>query len=180
MIRSIRAFFLSRALREKLLLLAFVGIGAVWWLSAFSTRAAAFVRASRNMSSQLAVQSQWITNRAVIEKRAEQTASRLDPARTLNSLQLVSTVSQLANEAGLKNARTSGNPSTNESGPLAVHTALYTIQNVEWEQSLQKFYAALEQRSPYIAIEQFILQAPPNNPGQLTLSLKVSSVEIRR
>ncbi len=44
MIRSLRAYFLGRALREKILLFAFVAIGLLWWLSAFGGRAGVWMR----------------------------------------------------------------------------------------------------------------------------------------
>ena len=176
MIRTARHFFLTRALREKLLLVAFVGIGALWWFSAFSKRAGAFWREQRITSARLAEQTQWIKNRTMIEKTAQKTAERLDPARTLNGNQLVTTVDQLAKEAGLRNG-VGGTPTTEKSGQFAVHTADYTIGQAAWD-PLKTFYEALQKRSPYISVERFILSAADNNPAILTLSLKVVAVEI--
>lgn len=177
MILSIRAFFLSRALREKLLMVAFVVIGAVWWLSAFSTRTGKLWRDQRSTTVRLAEQAQWIKNKTSIEQTAAKTAGRLDPTKTLNGNQLVTTVAQLANEAGLKQTSTNGNAATTTSGQFALHSVEYTIRNVEWD-PLGKFYEALLQRSPYIAVERFVLNSAANNPAQLTLVLKVVSVEI--
>jgi len=179
MIRSIRAFFLSRALREKLLLVAFVAIGALWWLSAFGTRAGQFWRDQRTTTTRLKEQAEWIKNRTVIEETAQKTAARLDPARTLNGNQLVTTVAQIAREAGLQNATSSGNPITRTSGQFAIHETDYTIRNTDWD-SLIKFYEELQKRSPYISVERFSLVAGANNAAQLTLGLKVVSVEIVR
>lgn len=176
MIRALRHYFLTRALREKLLLVAFVAIGALWWFSAFTTRAGGFWRDQRRTTARLAEQSQWIKNRTMIEETAQKTAQRLDPAKTLNGNQLVTTVAQLASEAGLRNT-VSGTPTTEKSGQFAVHTAEYNINQAEWEQ-LTTFYEALQKRSPYISVERFLLSAAANAPSKLTLSLKVVSVEI--
>jgi hypothetical protein len=177
MIRTIRAYFLSRALREKLLLVAFVGIGLLWWASAFSSRAGAFWREQRATTVELAVQTDWLNKKTTIEETAAKTASGLDSAKTLNANALVTTVQQLANDAGLKNTQ-SGSAITTAEGQFQVHSREFTIRNVEWE-PLQAFYYALQRRSPYIAMERFILQ-PINTTGQHTLSLKVASVEITR
>jgi hypothetical protein len=177
MIRSVRAFFLSCALREKLLLVAFVAIGVLWWGSAFSTRMGAFWREQRLTTSGLAEQTEWLKNRAVIEETAKKTASRLDPAKALNGNQLVTTVSQLASEAGL-NAQTGGNTVTKTEGQFAVHSQEFTIRSVEWD-PLKKFYEALQLKSPYIAMERFTLLSV-NTTGQHQLNLKVTSVEITR
>jgi hypothetical protein len=179
MIRTFRAYFLNRALREKLLLVAFVGIGAAWWLTAFGGRAGRFWREQRSTTSRLAEQAQWIQNRSVIEQTAEKTAGRLDPTKTLNGNQLVTTVAQLANDAGLKQIATNGNFSTTTSGQFALHSVEYTIRNADWE-TLSKFYETLQKRSPYIAVERFVLSAGPANPAQLVLLLKVVSAEIVR
>jgi hypothetical protein len=179
MIRSARAFFLSRALREKLLLVVFVGVAALWWLSAFMTRSGAFWREQRATTAQLREQAEWIKNKVVIEETAKKTASRLEPTKTLNGNQLVTTVSQLANEAGLRNTNTSGGTTTTTSGQFSVHSQEFVMRSVEWD-ALKRFYEALQRRSPYIAMERFILQSAPANAAQLTLSLKVTSVEITR
>ncbi len=174
--RALRHFFLTRALREKLLLVAFIAIGALWWLSAIGTRAGNFWREQHRTSLRLKEQEQWIKNRTRIEETAQKTAQRLDPTKTLNGNQLVTTVAQLASDAGLKNT-VSGTPTTERSGQFAVHTAEYNINQAEWE-PLKAFYEALQQRTPYIAVERFMLSSAPNAPARLTLSLKVVSVEI--
>jgi hypothetical protein len=177
MIKNLRAYFLGRALREKLLLFAFIAIGLLWWLSAFSNRAGAFWREQRNTGSQLKIQTEWIKNRTRIEETARVAAAKLDPTKTLNAITLPTTLQQLANDAGLKNAQLSGTPETKRSGQFALHTAGYVIRGADWE-SLVRFYEALQQRAPYIAVDQFNLTAAPNNPAQLTLSLRAESVEI--
>jgi hypothetical protein len=176
MIRAVRHFFLTRALREKLLLLAFLALGALWWFSAYGKRAALFWREQRSTSARLADQAQWIKNKPSIEEAARQTAQRLDPARTLNGNQLVTTLVQLATEAGLKNT-VSGTPTSEKSGQFTIHTAEYNINQAEWEQ-LKPFYEALQKRTPYISVVRFILQAAPNAPAKLSLNLKVVSFEI--
>jgi len=179
MIRNLRAFFLSRALREKLLLVAFIAIGVLWWASAFSTRMGRFWREQRLTTAGLAEQTQWLNNRNLIEETAKKTASRLDSTKTLNGNQLVTTVSQLANEAGLKNTQTSGSMVSKTEGQFAVHSQEFVIRNVEWP-DLKKFYEALQRQSPYIAMERFTLLGPPSNSPQHILTLKVTSVEITR
>lgn len=175
MMRAIRHFFLTRALREKLLLVAFIAIGALWWFSAYSRHAGSFWREVRSTTSRLTLQAQWIKNRVAIEEAAKKTAERLDPSRTLNGNQLVTTVDQLAKDAGLRNG-IGLTPTTEKSGQFAVHTVEYNITNAGWDQ-LKAFYETLQKRSPYISIERFILSAT-QNPAVLTLNLKVVSVEI--
>jgi hypothetical protein len=176
MIRSLRAFFMSRLLREKLLLLAFVGIGMLWWLSAFTTRAARFSRDQQATSLALAIQQQWLNNRGAIEATAQKAASRLDPAQTRNSTRLFTEVSNLANAAGFRNAVINPQPAATI-GQFSIHTLNFTVNNVDWE-ALRKFYQSLQTKAPYIGIDQFTLSNPGN--GTHTLGMRISSVEISR
>lgn len=179
MIRTLRAFFLARALREKLLLVSFIAIGLLWWLSAFGGRAGAFWRQQRTTRAQLTEQAEWIRNKTQIEENAQSAAAKLDPTKTLNANQLATTLQQLANDAGLKSHNLNGSPTTTKSGQFAIHTANYLVRLADWE-SLVKFYEALQKRAPYIAVDQFSLSATPNNSAQLTLALRAESVEIAR
>lgn len=178
MIRSARAFFLSRALREKLLLVAFVAIGVAWWASAFATRSGAFWREQRTTTVNLADQAEWIKNRTVIEETAKKTVSALDPAKTLSANQLVTAIPKLANEAGLKTIQTTGPTENTTTGQFAVHSQEYILRDADWD-PLLAFYRALQTQSPYIAIERFILELPTPASRHI-LRLKVTSVEIVR
>lgn len=176
MIRTLRAFFLGRLLREKLLLVAFALLGVLMWLSNTSKRLGAFWREQHSTTVALADQQRWLDNRKVLENAAQKAASRLDPAQTLDGTRLLAAVGTLAAEAGLRNT-SSGTPTDQSSGQISIHTVPYTINRADWE-SLKKFYVALSARSPYIGIEKFTLNSDRANPAQLNLALTVSSVEV--
>lgn len=171
MILTLRAFFLSRLLREKLLLVAFVLLGVLMWFSSFSRRTGAFWREQRATTAALAEQKQWLTNRQSIEESERKAAASLDSARTLDATQLFAEVDKLAREAGLNPAL--GEQRDDASGK---HLLQVTLAKVEWE-PLKKFYLSLQARSPYISIEQFTVRViPPTH----TATLRVSSVEIAK
>lgn len=184
MIRTLRVFFLSRLLREKLLLVAFVAIGAAIWLSGFGTRASAWWRTHVLAGQELRNQDRLLREQDAIAEYAKQAAAQLDPAKTLDGTRLFTTVRQLAAEAGLRNVRNDGLAPAGSTGQFTVNTLTITAQALDpdpaknWE-AIKNFYTAVQQRSPYIAIDQFILQPQSRaNPGQLTLVLKVSSVQV--
>jgi hypothetical protein len=178
MIRSLRAFFLSRVLREKLLLVAFAGIAVVIWASGFSTRAGLFWHAQSATTTELKLQDQWLNNEERIRKNVEKVASQLDRSRTLDGTRLFTRVKQLANEAGLRNTTSQGLAAPITNGQFSEYTLGFQVNDADWE-SIKRFYLLLNQNSPYIAIKQFILSPRPNNPAQLNLTLSVASVEIR-
>jgi hypothetical protein len=177
MIRTLRALFLGRLLREKILLVCFAGIGALWWLSAFSTRLSAFNTQQRRTTSALKEQQQWLDNRKAIEASAEKAAGKLEAAKTLDGSRLSAAVNTLANEAGLK-FTSSSSPKTQTNGQFSIHTLDYTVNRSDWD-ALRKFYFNLQQRSPYIGIERVRVTSDPTG-AQLNLAVTVSSVEITR
>ena len=181
MIRTLRALFLGRLLREKLLLLIFLFIGLLWWLSAFSQRARVFWQQQHATTVELQDQKRWLDNRTKIEAEAQRAAAQLDASKTLDSTRLVNAINQAAYEAGLRNNYgTSGTPQHVSNGVLTVHTVDFQVSGADWD-ALRKFYLNLHKRAPYIGIESFALSAPNrSNAGLLTLQVRVSSVEVPR
>jgi hypothetical protein len=175
--RALKAFFLSRLLREKLMLVLFLALGAAMWLTSFSSRMSRTWIEVRTTRNELLDQAQWLDSRESIEAAAVQAVTNLDPAQTLDDTRLVGELSALAREYNLKfNIDT---PQTERSAQFAVHTVQLMFPRADWE-VLQKFYFALSRRSPYIGITQFSLTADRTNAELLNASLKVSSVEIVR
>jgi hypothetical protein len=172
MILTLRAFFLSRLLREKLLLVAFAVLGVLMWFSSFSRRAGLFWRQQRATTVELAEQKQWLTNRGAIEAAAQKAAGNLDAVRTLDATRLYAEIDKLARDAGLTPGL--GEQRDETAGQFAVHSLQVTIAKADWE-PLRKFYLSLQARSPYIGIEQFTIRSQGNAHAA---SLRVSSIEI--
>jgi len=180
MIRTIRAYFLSRLLREKLLLLGLILIGVLWWLSAFGGRAGSFLRERSSTLATLAEQQQWLNNRGAIDAAAQKAASRLDSSKTLDQTRLVNAVNQAAFDAGLRNNYSSTATASETNGQFTVHSVdPYLVTNADYAM-LARFYLNLHQRAPYIGIERFTLSSNQGDTSKLTLALRVSSVEIPR
>lgn len=175
--RALKAFFLSRLLREKLLLVLFLAIGVLMWASNYSKRAIRDGRAFRSTTNELAEQREWLSNREAIETASVRAVQNLDPARTLDDTRLVGDLSALAREHNLR--FTNDTPQTERSGQFAVHTVQITLPRADFD-ALRKFYFAVARRSPYIGIEQFALVADRANANFLNASLRISSVEVVR
>ena len=185
MSRTLRAFFLRCLLREKLLVVVFLAIAVLLWLSGFSKRAGLFWREQHRTTVELSEQAQWISHSAAIEAAAQKAASRLDASRTLNSTRLLEAVQKIAADVGLRNTQSNGLTNPPGNGQFAEHTLDYTVRFVDPDPSgaknmeaLNAFYGALQKRSPYIGIDSFTVQPTPSNRSQLSLVMKVSSVEV--
>jgi hypothetical protein len=173
-----KAFFLSRLLREKILLVVFTLLGAAIWLSGVGERVASQVRAIRVTSTDLDVQQRWLLQRERIEKEAALAVEHLDPSRSFDSVRLQGELNTLARSAGLSNYDVSDSR-TVRSSQFAVHSVQFSARNSDLG-ALITFYQSLAQRAPYLGLEQFSLASNRSNPSQLSASWRVTSVEIAR
>jgi hypothetical protein len=179
MMRSLRSLFLARLLREKILLVAFVLVIDVLWLSSLAGRAGHFMAAERHTTSALAEQTRWLANRAAVDKAAQTAARAFQPEQTLDSTRLLAAIQDIANNCGLHNFNTAPPEDVPSTGLATVHTLQFTVNKVHYD-SLETFCSALQRRAPYIGVEQFTVIADKANPEQLSATMKISSVEILR
>lgn len=178
MIRSLRLFFLSRLLREKILLVAFALLGVAIWMSSLSTRLGQFRTAANTATAELETQAMWLGSQASIEAEAAKAAAQLDPARTLDSNDLYAEITSLVGAAGIP-PTSLVNPQNRPdvtSGQFSIHTLDFTVNNVDWV-PLKNFYASVLTRAPYVGVSYFDLRPRPNNPSQHQLMLRVSAIE---
>lgn len=178
MIRTLRAFFLSRALREKLLIVAILGVAVVMSASAYSSRVSALWRAYSTTTAELTKQKNTLSQRATIEAVTQEAAAQMDPAKTLDLAELNIAISQFAQEAGITpNISPSGGALT--SGRFSVHPLTVGFANVNWN-SFVDFYRKVQSRAPYIVVTELVFQPAANNSAQIRGSMRVQSFEIRQ
>lgn len=170
-----KKFFISRSLREKVLLLAFAGIAAVAWLLSTTSRARLRWQDWKSLRAEGEAQQVWLGNKAAIEARAARAVQQLEPGKTLNGTRLVGELNNLAQAAGLS-AEVSGQR-TERTTQFAFHSAQVSFRRVELP-ALVRFYEALSARSPYIGLEQLSLTTDRGAPGMLNASFRVVAAEL--
>jgi len=173
----VRAFFIKRALREKVLLLAFVLLALVIWTGRSWNRSQLLWQDWRRAETELSTQQVWLNNAPAIDAAALAATQSLDPAKTLNATRLVGELNALASQAGLT-ADISAQRTENTS-QFAFHAVQVTFRRTDLP-ALLKFYRELSKRAPYIGLEQFSLTTDRTNAGQLNSSFGVVSVELQR
>lgn len=166
--------FLRRSPRERFLLLVFLAAVAVLWLVSAMERLQARRTEGRLVAGQLDTQKFWLDQKAGIDARAAKAGTVFDRARTLDATRLVGEVSALARAAGLSAATEA--PRTQRTGQFAYHTVQVTFNRAELP-ALIRFYRALGQRAPYLALEEVSLVANRANPAQIDARFTVFSVE---
>lgn len=184
MTKAFKAFFLARQLREKLLLLAFVGAGVAIWFSSFAGRARSFWLAVQNTNATLANQNTWLAKAPEIDARTKAAAAKLDPLKTYNANSLLGVIDRLAKEEFGNKVTISTEPSKT-SGQFATHSVVASINASNTEADwglLQKFYADLQKLSPYVSLEELTIQTSnAGRPGgTMTVRLRATSVEVIR
>jgi hypothetical protein len=159
-----KTFFFSRHIREKILLTTLLALVAIVWLGRVARSARAFWVDWRATATVLAMQQQWLDNRASIEASAAKSIAHLDPARTFSSPRLLGELSTIADQVGVRNGTSSEILETQLTNQFSVNTVQVAVRNADLP-SLLSFYDELEKRAPYIGLEQFSLSANPTNPS---------------
>lgn len=167
-----KTFFLSRLLREKVLLLGLVMLVAVTWLSSAIGRTTRFNREFRITSAELVGQQGWLDKHASIESEARAAIEHLDPTKTFDGVRLQAEVAAIANRTGVINF-SADNVQSDRTSQFTKHWMQLQIRNAEYA-TLVKFYLELSKQAPYIGIEQFKLSA---SNFKHSTSIRVFSVE---
>ncbi len=172
----VKAWFLGRLLREKVLVLAFVLLGALIWLSSATDSLSANLRTARAAQAELDTQALWLSNRESIEQMASEAARHLEPSKTYDATALVSAVQNMARNAGLPVNIDA--PRTGRSAQFAIHTVKATTRRAELAAVL-RFYQELSSRAPYLGLKEISVQGDRSAPGMVNVSFDISSVELQ-
>jgi len=177
--KKLKFYFLSRLLREKVLLLALVAIAAAIWVSSFARRAQVAAREQIQVSTDLAVQGQWLERKERIEALAKAAIEHLDPAKSLDAVRLTAEVSDMAAAAGITGNRQIDSTRSERTNEFAVHSIEFRARRADYA-NLQKFYFKILERAPYLGLEQFSLATVPSRPQEIEAVFRITSVETLR
>jgi hypothetical protein len=172
-----KAWFVAKLLREKLLVIGLVLLAAIIWLSAATSHLSNAQLAFKAAGAELTTQSYWLNNRSTIEGAAAEAAKNLDSTKTKDATFLVAEVMAMAKRAGL--AVNTEPPRTLGSAQFAVHTVLVSSRRADMG-SVLRFYEELSSRAPYLGLEELSIQGDRGAPGMLNLNLRIASVELIR
>lgn len=176
-----KTFFLTRLLREKVVLVVLVALAAVMWLSSATTRVRTFWHSAGMTSTELEDQRKWLSERERIQKEAATAIEHLDPSRTFDAVRLGAELDTIARAVGINLRDTSIEDTQVSQGPqFSINSVRFVLRNADWQRQIVPFYEELSKRAPYLGIEEFTILANRANTSQLTASLRVSSVEIAR
>jgi hypothetical protein len=176
--KALKAYFLSLQLREKLLLAAFLVMGALIWLTVFSGKAGAFWRKESGRLATIKRQETVLQSREAVEQRAVAASATLKPGSSLNANELSAQVNQILMAAGIRNASSSIVQAKDApNSKLALHSVRASASNVSWD-SLKNFYESVERRRPYISIDELTVNLTSPQTALHSINVKISSIQV--
>lgn len=167
-----KQFFNNRLLRERLLMLVFVAIGAVWWGSEIVTRGRGNVQDWSALKADAEVQRLWLAQADTVTQRSAEVASRLDTGKTMNAAQAFAEVNRLAQGLPVE----MGAQRTDRTDSFALHSLQVTFRRVDMA-GLLRFYEGVMSRAPYVGIDQCTISADRATPGLVNAVFRVYAVE---
>ena len=167
-------FYNTKLLRERVLMLVFLGIGVLWWGPALAGRIRQNVQAWRSTVQEGELQREWLGRGTSIGERTALVTKKLDPARMMNAAQAYGEVSRLA--AGLPLEM--GAQRSERTDNFALHSLQVTFRRTDMT-ALLRFYEGVVARSPYLGVEQCTISVERATPGQLNAVFRIYSVEAK-
>lgn len=177
MIRTLRALFLRRDLREKAAIVGLIALAVLVWGYSYAGRAGASWHAHLATANALKDQANWLARSGEIEAATRAAASQMDPAKTLDPTNLSVVVTQLATDAGVHLTSIGASAALN-SGQFSINGQRFRIDNTDWH-AFAVFYQHLQEKAPYIAITELAMNPVRGNPSQIIATIAVASFEIR-
>ncbi len=163
-------------MREKVLVLLMLVVGLLIWTSSFAERGRAVVDERGRLNRVLSEMAVYLENQDLIRQRAEEGIKNLEPSRTLDGTRLWGEVGALARRHGLNPSVDS--PRTESGDVFSYHTVTLTVNGADLG-SLINFTSDLQERAPYMALEQLSVTAK-SDPRFLDARYRISSVELNR
>jgi len=167
-----RNFFNGRLLRERMLLLVFLGIGVLWWGTALVGRVRQNVQVWHSVSQEAEIQRMWLAKGASVGERTAQVAKQLDAGHTLNAAQAYAEVSRIAQGLPMD----MGLQRTDRTDNFALHSLQVSFRRTDLA-SLVRFYEGVAARTPYLGIDQCTISAERATPGLVNAVFRIYSVE---
>jgi len=171
-----KAFFLSRVLREKILLLGLILMAAGTWLVSATHRTTRFWNLFSETSNSLKWQRELLSQQGQVEAEATAAIKYLDPSKTFDNLRLQAEVDAVLRRTGITSGYTFDPVQTERSNQISINSMPMTIRNADYA-TLVKFYTELSKQAPYVGIDQFRLTV---NNFKHSVSMRVSSIEVAK
>ncbi len=160
-----KAYFLSRQLREKLLLLVLVGAGLTFWVLHLVDSNRKYHDDDTKLAKDRADQDGVLNREAAIHAASQKIIDQLDPRQAIrDEATLRTNIQQLAREAGVNNLSFATPSISPTNSTIKIITMDVTFRDLSPDMSeLIPLYRKLSDKEPYINIVRSTLTVTGNN-----------------
>jgi hypothetical protein len=160
-----KAYFLSRQLREKLLLLVLVGAGLTFWVLHLVDSNRKYHDDDTKLAKDRADQDGVLNREAAIHAASQKIIDQLDPRQAIrDEATLRTSIQQLAREAGVTNLSFTTPSISPPNSQIKIITMDVTFRDLSPDMSeLIPVYRKLSDKEPYINIVRSTLTVTGNN-----------------
>jgi hypothetical protein len=154
-----KAFFLTRHIREKILILALILGGVGYWGTSLFGRASAELANTKKLEADLKEQQDWIARKDQVEQHLQDQVKQLDPKQAGKVGTVISAIEAILTDLqiDLTSMPTPAPPTTVRSTLMTVSTQKITLNNIGM-QDLLSIYRALSKLAPFVDIESMTIQ----------------------
>ena len=164
------------SLRERGLLILFLWVLLVWWLTEVLGAYRSSAATHSTNAATLETHASWFAERDFINQRLAAAREGVDPANTYNAEQLAGRVDSLMRSLSLR--YNSARPSTESTDIFSFHTLRIDLPRASLEELL-RVEAGLREFAPYISLSQFQVAARnQRDPRQLNATFVVVAFEL--
>ncbi|MEM9157770.1 MAG: hypothetical protein AAGB46_01880 [Verrucomicrobiota bacterium] len=166
--------FTRISLREQGLLLLFVGVLLVIWLSAQLDRHAAMLNEIDVAHREAAEQDWTIEREEITQQEFDALIAEIDLEALPSRDEVNGGLDALLRKYGFQFS--SDQPKTESGSPLSFHTYQMTIRKAAFDQ-LARFTEDIKTNFSYVSVRYIKMQVDPRNHGQIDASFELKSIE---
>ena len=162
--------------REKVLLLLFMFLTTLLWISGCLKQTKSLFQELKFVNAKLKNNQFWIKNKPVIEKNLEKVLEIMDPEKTFSGAAFSGEVENVIRAYDLNYSMTS--PRTHQGDIFDVHTLQLHCENANLTKLIQVEESVYEKK-PYISLEKIKLHANLFNPEVLEVDFTLKALELK-
>ncbi len=163
--------------RERIMLIAFIGVCLAFWWSEWSKGWSAVGEDLRSVREELSVQEVWLAGDAQFRQQLRTLLDQVRVENTLNASELAALVDGMARKENLRHDLT--NPETREEGMLRRHSLALSIRNAPLDK-LIVLVETIRDAHPYLSLDHISIHANRADPRLLNARLSISALQPRQ
>jgi Tfp pilus assembly protein PilO len=175
----IRKWYDKMSPRERIMLLAFIWVIVLGWFGVVSRQLKTLRDNVHSVQHDLEKQTIVLSQEQTIKINLQQMLGRFDKANVVNANQLFQTVAEFAKDSNLDNPQIAQQRVNQTADIFKINTVVVHFSHASIH-DLVDFASKIEERNPYLAIDDISITPNPIRPDQLDASMRVSSLELNQ